>query len=78
MSKRDFVVEPGSIADGVGRLAIHLVDSFAELSWELMAKVKEEVVSGRHTKEELKDALYCQHGMQFAFIALLHADRPVM
>lgn len=75
ISRRDFVPEQGSISDGVGRLATHLAGTFSDLSRELMEKVKQEVVSGRHTRAELKDALYCQRGMQFASITLLHAPQ---
>jgi len=75
ISNRDFIGEEGSISGGMGRLSRHLSESFADLSRDLMGKVKKQVISGQHTKEELKDILFCQHGMQFASLTLLHAPQ---
>ena len=72
---RDFMLEQGSIGEHMGRLTLHLAHSFANLSKELMGKVKALVVSQQCTSGELKNMLFCQHGMQFMSLALLHAPQ---
>ena len=75
MSRRDFVPEQGSIRGGMGRLSSSLADSFATLRKEFMAKIKVEVISGKHTAEELKELKFCERGMHFASIALMCAPQ---
>ena len=74
-STKDFDMEEGSTVGGMGRLAGHLASAFADLRSKLMAKIKKEASTEKYTKEELKDLLFCQRGMHFASVALLHAPQ---
>jgi len=73
--REDFVREEGSNIGGMGRLSESLALLWARLRRELMAKIKIEVSSGRHSKLELKELLFCECGMHFASIALLCAPQ---
>ena len=75
MQRTDFVREPGSVLGGMGRLSSSLADSFATLRKDFMAKIKEEVLSGKHTAQELKELKFCECGMHFASIALICAPQ---
>jgi hypothetical protein len=73
--REDFVAEEGSNIGGMGRLSESLALLWARLRRELMAKIKIEVLSGRHSKLELKELDFCECGMHFASIALLCAPQ---
>jgi hypothetical protein len=75
MSGKDFERETGSISQGVGRLSSYLAHTCSDMSRELMAQIKELRVSGQYKNEELKELLFCERGMQFASISLLHAPQ---
>ena len=71
VTREDFVKEEGLNFGGIGQLSDSLASLWAWLQRELMAKIKIEVSSGRHSKLELRELLFCECGMHFALVALL-------
>ena len=75
VTKKDFVLENGSNVGGMGRLSESLALLWTKLRKDLMAKIRIEVASGKHSTQELKELLFCERGMQFALITLICAPQ---
>jgi len=75
VTHKDFVRETGSSIGGMGRLSESLASLWTKLRRDLMAKIKIEVASGKHSTQELKELLFCERGMQFASITLVCAPQ---
>lgn len=71
LSKEDFIKE-GAVG-GMGKLSDHLASTFADLRRDLMAKIREVAISGRHTREELKELHFCERGMHLSSVSLICA-----
>ena len=71
VTHHDFVRETGSSIGGMGRLSESLASLWTKLRRDLMAKIKTEAASGKHSTQELKELRFCERGMQFASVTLV-------
>jgi hypothetical protein len=75
ISEKDFIREEGSVAGGMGRLSTPIAESFAEMTFELMSRIRNGELSSKFPAEDLRDLYFCMRGMHFASIGLLHGPQ---